>query len=213
MDFPSNSNNPLGDPKQPKMPKEEKPPVDKDIQTVVSTPAVQRKTPLGRRFKSIFFRGEFKGAAKYVVSDVLLPALKNMFVDATSRGAERIVYGESAPRRRSELGRPRFSYNNPVDRGYRSPRGMLPDQPPIPRRRQDIGEIILVSRADAEAVVERLTDIIDKFDVASVADLHELVELPSTYIDNKWGWSALRGVDIRQIREGYVIDLPPVEPL
>ena len=208
--FPSNAHNQTGDPKTPK---EEKP--KKDIQKVVSTEVVQRKTPLGRRFKNLFFGGEFKGAMKYITNDVLLPALRNMLVDTTTKGVERVVYGESYSRRRPELGRPRISYDrlsSPIGRDSR--RAMLPDQPPYSsRRRQDIGEIILVSRSEAEIVVERLTDIIDKYEVVSIADLHDLVGLPTTYVDNKWGWSSMKGVDIRQIREGYLLDLPPVEPL
>jgi hypothetical protein len=208
MEFPGNSHNPTG----PNPPKEEK-----HIEKVVAGEVVQRKTPLGRRFKNLFFGGEFKGAMKYLSNDVLLPALRNMLVDTTTKGVERVVYGESYSRRRPEIGRPRVSYDRlsaPSDR-YGSRRAMLPDQPPFAssRRKQDVGEIILNSRDDAEIVAERLADIIDKYDVASVADFHELVGLPSSYVDNKWGWSSMKGVDIRQIREGYLLDLPPVEPL
>ena len=208
--FPGNAHNQSEDPRIPKeTPK-------KDIQKVVSGDVVQRKTPLGRRFKNLFFGGEFKGAIKYISNDVLLPALRNMLVDTTTKGVERVVYGESYSRRRPEIGRPRVSYDrlsSPVDRYSRS-RAMLPDQPPHSvRRRQDVGEIILVSRDEAEIVVERLSDIIDKYEVVSIADLHDLVGLPTTYVDNKWGWSSIKGVDIRQIREGYLLDLPPVEPL
>jgi hypothetical protein len=214
MDFPSNSLNVTGD----KSPKEEKP--KKDVQKVVTGEVIQRPPTIGRRFRTIFFGHEFKGATKYVVTDVLLPALKNMVVDATSKGMERIVYGETGPRRRSmELGRPRFSYNQPVDRYRDRDRGrpgMLPDQPPLYRpspRRHASSEIILVSRADAELTLERLTDIVDKYDVASVADLNELAGLPSAYTDNSWGWSNLAGSDIRQIREGYLLVLPNPEPI
>lgn len=214
MDFPGNSHNPLGDNKQisPKETKEEAP--KKDIQKVVSTDAVQRPKSIGRRFKALFSGGEAKGALKYIVADVMIPALRNLVVDATTKGVERIVYGNSPPRR-YEPGRPRVSYNSPsvVDRYARRP-GMLPDQPPYSRgRRQEVSEIILTSREDAELVVERLTDIIDKYDVASVADLHELVGLPSSHVDNKWGWSVLTYANVRQIREGYLIDLPPAEPI
>lgn len=208
MDFPGNSHNVLGEPKEPEKPK-------KDIQKVVSVDAVQRPKSLGRRFKGIFFGGEVKGATRYIFADVLVPALKNMVVDATSKGVERVIYGDS-PRRRYDPGRPRISYNTPpLDRYSSTRRGMLPDQPPhsAPMRRQDVGEIILVSRADADMVIERLTDIIDKYDVASIADLHELVGLPTTYVDNKWGWSVLKYANIRQVREGYLLDLPPVEPI
>lgn len=211
-EFPSNSQNPLNP--SAKIIKEEKP--KKDIQRVVTGDVVERKKPLGRRFKALFSGTEAKGAVHYIISDVMLPALKNLIVDATSKGVERMVYGD-APRRRYEVGRPRVSYNSAsvVDRYARRP-GMLPDQPPLTQgrqRRQDVGEIILAAREEADIVIERLNDIIDKYEVASVADLHELCGLPSSHIDNKWGWMSLAYANVRQIREGFLIDLPPAEPI
>jgi len=207
-EFPSNSQNPLGAKGGPALPPEKK-----DIQKVVEGVAVQKPKSLGRRFKALFSGGELKGATRYIVADVLLPALKNMIVDATSKGVERVVYGDTPRRRMDAPSHSRVSYNSPlVDRYARRP-AMLPDQPPYRQRRQEIGDIILSSRGDAELVIERLTDIIDKYEVASVADLHELVGLPSSHVDNKWGWTGLTYANIRQIREGYLIDLPPVEPI
>lgn len=216
MDFPSNSQNIVGDNKPSKA---EKP--KKDVQKVIVGEVVQKQKSLGRRFKDLFVRGEFKGASRYIAAEVLLPALKNMVVDATSKGVERVVYGDVAPRRRgmmTEYGRPRVSYNSPVDRGYsrdqRGRPGSLPDQPAVhPRRRGAANDLILVSREEADLVLERLNDLIDNYDVASVADLNDLVGLPGSYVDNKWGWTNLQYVDVRQVREGYLIDLPSPEPI
>ena len=201
MDFPSNTN------KDKEQVKKGKP--ETVIEKVVTGEVKQHKSSIGERFKSIFLNGEFKSSVKYIGAEVLLPALRNMVVDATSKGIERVIYGESAPRRRQERPGPRVSYNTPFDRPSRpqtptyAPRG----------RRQQISNIILASRAEADLVVERLCDLIDKYDVASVADLHDLVGLPTSYVDNKWGWSSLNYVDIRQVREGYLIDLPEIEAI
>lgn len=209
MDFPGNSKNIPGG--TPLTPKEVKP--EKNVQKVVSVTAVQKKPSIHKRVKTLFFGGEFKSATSYVLGDVLLPAMKNMALDALSKGGEKLIFGDQ-PRRRYEPGRPRYSYNNPVER-YSRP-GILPDQPPryssIPRR-QEVGEIILISREEADLVLERLTDIIDTYQVASVADLHELVGLPHSHIDQKWGWTMLRGASVRQTRDGYLIDLPPAESI
>lgn len=207
MDFPGNQKNPVGD--NPKPAKEEK-----VVTKVVTTEVIHRPTSLGRRMKGIFLGGNISSVFRFVGQEVLLPALRSMVVDATSRGVERAVMGE-APRRRYEANRPRVSYNSPV---YRDPRRtpMLPDQPPLREsrpRRQDVGEIILVSASEAESVIERLSDIIDKFEVATVADLHEICGLPSSFVDNKWGWTALNYANVRQIRDGFLLDLPPVEPI
>lgn len=186
----------------------------KSIEKVVQGEVTQRKKPLGRRFKEIFVGGEFKSAARYIATDVLLPAFRNMIVDATTKGIERMMYGDEAPRRRrgySESRTSRVSYNAPVNRHLSERPAYRGDSRPRPK--QDIGEIVLTTRDEAELVVERMTDIADKFDVVSVADLYELVGLPTTHVDNKWGWSGLHDVNVRQVREGYLIDLPLVEPL
>lgn len=207
MDFPSNANKD----KDPTAKKVEKAP-EKKIEKIVSGEVVQRKKSLGRRFKDVFLGGEFNSATRYIAAEVLLPALRNMVVDATTKGVERMIYGDSNVARRSSGGsRPRVSYQTPVDRGYArpSPRANLPDQ----SRRNQSADIILSSREEAELVLERLGDIIETYDVASVADLHDMVGLPSTFVDNNWGWSSLQYARVVQIREGFLLDLPPVEPL
>jgi len=97
---------------------------------------------------------------------------------------------------------------------------MLPDQPPLalsyPGQRiqkHETGDIILASKAEAEMVLDGLSTIISQYDVASVADLHDLVGLPTTFVDNNWGWTRIGGSNIRQIREGFLLDLPPVESI
>lgn len=215
-EFPSNSQNVVNTGKAVRQQKAA--PVEKDPVTKVVTDSVIHKKPsLGKKFKDVFFGGEFKGAVHYITGDVLLPAFKKLVVDATSMGMERLIYGDTNPRRmrRPDIQNPsRVLYNSPVNRDPRT-RTMLPDQPPYspPSRHQDQGELIVISRTDAENVVERLSDIIDKYEVASVADLHALVGLPATYVDNKWGWTNLAFANIKQVREGYLIDLPPVEPI
>ncbi len=191
----------------------------KKIERVVATEVIVPKRSIGRKFKDLFIEADFKTVVKYVGSDVLLPAARNMIVDASSKGVERLLYGESAIRRRNYgAPGPRVTYNNPISRGYReSPfQGSrhAPSVSPEPRSsRHGRDNFILSSREEAELVLERMNDIIDTYEVASVADLNDLVGLPTTHVDNKWGWVYLGDVQIRQIREGYLIDFPPAEPM
>lgn len=210
--FPGNSNK--------SQEQKKKPPVEKKVERVTTGQVITRKKPIGARLKTMFFNADLKSVMRYVAGDVLLPALKNMAVDTIEMGAKRAIYGDAAAsrmRRPMETNRPRVSYNHPIDRMYgnRSQGAMLPHQPPhyASTRRQTIGDIILSSRAEAELVVERLKDILDQYDTASVADLYELVGLPSSHVDHTWGWIDLQYVMIRQIREGYIIELPPANPL
>lgn len=191
--------------------KEEKPKV---LARVTSDDVVVQKKSLGRKAKDLFIEADFKGVIHYVAVDVLLPAARNMIVDASTKGIERMMYGESVRRGRSiHSGGPRITYNNPVSRGFGEPR-FAPRVDRNPRgQRKTADDYIISSREEAELVLERMNDIIDNYDVVSVADLCELVGLPASHTDNKWGWGYLGNVPIRQIREGYLIDLPPAEPI
>jgi hypothetical protein len=220
-EFPSNSKNVTGTEKSTPLQKPSgSKPEKKDIQKVITGEAVKKPSPLGRRFKHIFFGTDIKSVSRYVFGDVLLPAAKNMLVDATSKGVERLIYGDSSPRRPrmgSDANRPMVQYNSPINRSRAYSSARLPDQPPLPNRgranRYDTGDILVQTRDDAELVVERMQDIIDKYQVATVADLQSLIGYPSTYVDNEWGWSSLQTVNIQQTRNGYVIELPQAEPI
>ena len=83
---------------------------------------------------------------------------------------------------------------------------------PVPAK-HDFDEIVLDQRAEAEEVIDRLYDVVSRYESATVADLYDLVGLPSTHTDHKWGWTDLRGAGVSRIRDGYLLDLPDPEPL
>ncbi len=64
---------------------------------------------------------------------------------------------------------------------------------------------VFSSREKADLVLERMNDIIETYKIAFVEDLNNLVGLPATHVDNKWGWVCLDKVQVRQTREGYFI--------
>lgn len=197
--------------------KEEKEKPEKKVDRVVTGEVIVQKKSIGRKFKDLFIEADFRSVIGYVIHDVLIPAARNTIVDASTKGIERMMYGESAIRRRNFGPGPRLTtYHTPVNRGLNSaiPARSAPPISVAPRTMRSTREdFILSSREEGELVLERMNDIIDNFDVVSVADLNELVGYPPSHIDNKWGWSDLSGVQIRQVREGYLIDLPPVEPI
>ena len=184
---------------------------DKKLEKVVKGPVIERKKTFGQKVKSVFIGGEAKTALSYIGYEVLLPAIRNMVVDATTKGIERMIYGDASPRRSAAPG-PRVQYNSPVQR-Y----GMRPS--PIREQRYSRSsdyepiDLVFATREEAETVLDTMLNIVDQYDIVSVADLHELAGLPANHTDNKWGWASLRGSSIKQIRGGYLIDFPPVEPL
>lgn len=213
QDFPSNSY-------KSQQPAEK--PQEKQVKQVTTGKVITRRPSLGRRAASLLFGEEAKSSWTAVAQDVVVPAVKDMITDALSQGIERLVYGEakSRPRRGPLLGGfqngPTVSYNrynSPVGRA--SGVGQQRDEGrPLSRQGRathNFDEIILATRVEAEKVIETLYDLLNKYEVVSVADLYELVGVTGKYTDEKYGWTDLRGTDITRVREGYLINLPAPE--
>lgn len=191
------------------------------LEKVISGEVVQKPKGISRRFKDIFFGGDAKDMVRFVAADVLLPALRNLVVDAVTQGTQNLVYGQSRMRRPG----PHIDYrgvsrrwdNNPISRPYQdSARPSYPSPPALPRGRQnrrDIADVIVETREEAELVIERLQDVLEKYDVVPVADLYNLLGLETSHVDQKWGWTSLLGADVRQIRDGFLLQLPSLEEI
>lgn len=210
-EFPSNS-------KLPKSPERER----EKINPVVIGEATSRKKSLGARFREMFIGGDSGSVLEYVVKDVLVPQAKDMFTEAITQSVERLIYGESRSSSRSRYGsRPsgQSGYtpynriaergNNPVGRADRDPRRPVNAQ----IRPRSVDEIILQTRPEADHVLGRMYDLLEKYDVVTVADLHDLLDWSSNHVDQKWGWTDLEGSTVRRIRGGYSLVLPNVESL
>lgn len=211
-DFPSNRH-------KDKAEKPEEPKAEKKVDKVVESEAIRRKKSLGTRLKETFFGGDTRGVLGYVGEEVLLPAARDMIADAVSQGIERMIYGEakSSSRRtgsRPDGSGPYISYNRySGSKRKRGPSRRGGDISHRARAAHDFDEIILASRVEAEEVIERLFDLVAKYESATVADLYDLVGITGNYTDDKWGWYDLRGADVRRVRHGYLLDLPRPEPL
>jgi hypothetical protein len=190
-------------------------PEDKKVERVTSGEATRRKKSLGKQFHNTFFGGDFRSAANSMVFGVLIPAAKDALAEAGSQGIEKLIFGDA--RRRggfrgaaSNLGY--VSYNRLSAQSPAS-QTLRPAISQRARARHDFDEIVLDSRQEADEVLERLFDLLGRYDAASVSDLYELTGIKSTHVDQKWGWTSLKGAGVSKIRGGYLLDLPEPEPL
>jgi len=192
---------------------------DKKVERVTKGEVTRKKKSLRKQFSEVFIAGDMKSTARFVVMGVLLPAARDMIYDAASEGVHKLIFGDKGRRR----GGSTTPYSGPTghiayNRYSRDPRD---DRPPFPTRsmsqrgraRHDFDEIVLDQRVEAEEVIDRLYDVVSRYESATVADLYDLVGLPSTHTDHKWGWTDLRGAGVSRIRDGYLLDLPDPEPL
>lgn len=187
---------------------------DKNIERVTSGEAIRKKKSLRKQFRDTFIAGDLKSSIRYVAFDILLPTLRDMLWEAGSGGIEKLIFGDSRRRGATppQSGPTGYvSYNRYAMGGHRMA-GPQRAMSRMARARHDFDEIVLESRTEAEEVIDRLFDLVSRYETATVADLYELVGLPSTHTDHKWGWSDLRGAGVSRVRDGYMLDLPDPTP-
>lgn len=189
-------------------PPEEQP--EKDVKRIVDSEVRVKNKSIGQKMKRIFFGGEFRNAAQYIVGDVLLPAARNAVVDATTKGIERMVWGEDQRRPSGTNRAGNVQYNRPGS-------VLMPDQPPryygSTRAMRESKNVIFGTREEAIGVLDQMNEICSQYRQVSVADMNHMCGLPIAAVDQKWGWTNLVGSNVRQTRDGFVMELPPMEEI
>lgn len=190
---------------------------EKKVEKIVTGEVTRRKKPLGKRIAETFVAGEAKGVGSYIIFDVLIPAFKDVFADVVSQGIEKMLFGEARSTSRRTGMRPgggtHVSYNRYSTPSYQNRREERPQQSRRSRASHDFDEIVLATRFEAEEVIDRLFDLVSRYEQATVNDLYDLVGISGDFTDEKWGWTDLRGAGVTRINNGYLLDLPKPEPL
>lgn len=167
---------------------------------------VSTKKPLSKKFAETFITEDTKDVKSWLLMDVLIPGIKNTILDILSI----MFFGElnSRSRRSKRNGSDRENYSS-----YYYKESSNRDSH---RRRNDrydsddkidFRNIVLRQRGDAEQILDEMKTMIRKNGSVSVAELLDLIDLPSQYTDNNWGWDDERDIGIRRISSGYLIDV------
>lgn len=193
----------------------------KKIEKVVVGEVIQRKKPFGRRMKEAFVIGDSQTIWNYIATEVIIPATKDLIADSAVSFVDRLLFGEGGgySRRSGRNRQGSEKYMNYSRQSARPERRRPPWEPEHQQRarrlppQHEFQEIILETRAECEEVIDQMFGLIEKYDVATVSDLYDLVGADTNYMDDKWGWYSLKQFEVRRIRDGYLLDIPRPEPI
>lgn len=180
----------------------------KKLEKVTTGNVKIKKQSNAKKFASAFFEEDVDNVTTYIIRDVLVPAAKKAISDIVTNGIDMILYGESGHKSTSSSSKVSYrSYYEDKRNGGRKESNSS--------RRSDYGydDVIFDRRGEAEDVLERLEELVDSYDNASVADLYDLVGITGKYTDNKYGWYDLHEARVVNTRDGYKIKLPKARPL
>ena len=181
------------------------------VEKIIEGKVVVRKKPWYRRAANSIVADDASSIGEFVMADVVVPAIKNLIAEVVGQGTNRVLFGPNSRPRRGVLGGGRESLRTRYDHmSDREPSRRLSSRD---RAQHNFADIILTTRAEALEVLDALIDRVDRFGMASVSDMYDFVGVTGSYADRRYGWTDLRDADVRQVRDGFAIELPRPELL
>ena len=204
-EFPSNS-------KRPRREERDERPRTKKLVPVVKGEVVRRKKPMGKRLREMFVGDDDTSISEMLLLEVIIPNIKDLIYDVATMGVERRLYGDSRPAGRR--------HRRPSERGHTSydrisrERDDRPRMSRQARAKHDFDEIVIETRSEALEVLDSMYELLEKYEQVTVGNLLELVNEPSHYTDERYGWTDLQGSGVRRVSGGgFILDLPRTEDL
>lgn len=190
--------------------KNEPKPAEKEVTSVVSKGAkVSKKGPI-KRVLSKLFADDFDDIKTGIISDTLIPALRDMIFDAITNGLSMSLYGNTysgSKKRRNGAGTDysRISMTSSRDR--------------LKDRRESsavMDDLIFEDKDDAISVMDNIMDLMETYNLVSVADVYSLAGFNPTPTDNKYGWDSITDLSkMKVVRSGrdWCLKLPRPYPI
>lgn len=200
--YPSNSNALKGK-------KQETP--EKKVEKVVNGPVTTKKKSGVKKFSDVFLAEDWASVGSYILKDIIVPTIQNSIVEIVRNGIEMAVYGNTRPRG-ARSGGPKIAYSGYYDK----PNVITRSDNYISEGRNSFSfdELVIRDYADADEILTRMDELIETYELATVADLYEFAGVTAPYTANNYGWTNIKSAKIVRLRGGgYTIDMPKALPI
>lgn len=189
------------------------PEVDKQIEKIIEGSATVRKPSGWKRFRQSFIAGDATSVGEHVLWNLLIPAAQDAIADMGRTFIDMMIFGT----KRNHFGSgPAGGFGSTSKINYGSissgSRLVVPQNNPIlepPRHRFSPNDIVVRSRTEAEDIINKMFEVLERYQAVSVADLYRMVGVSSDYTDSKWGWTNLDNAGTKRTGGGVLLLLPP----
>lgn len=194
--------------------KEQAQPRQREVRQVAKGRVAERKPTFLDKFRKIFFVDDFRDVFFGVITDVIVPGLRDMFYDAITGGASRAVYGDGSPTTRTYRGaKPAgapTNYSGFSAKPAAAPARGEPD--PVRSTYGSMNELIFATREEAVTVKSEFLGTIQEYGIASVHDLYRMAGIDRNWAQDSYGWDVdylkPEDITITHTREGWILHLP-----
>ena len=185
-------------------------------EALVQSATVRKKGVVERLVGGLLGPNGIRAIGRYVGHEIIVPMIKNAFVDSMTTGINMSVFKDQPqPNRRNNPGWNNRQHQNTnrvqYDKSYQNNQVNQYQSPNAKRTIYAIREAVFPNREEALMVLDNMMNEIDKYGQVSVADYYDWIGIgDSTFADVSYGWDDLARARVVSVRGGYAISLPPV---
>ena len=181
---------------------------EKKVESVAKGNIVKKQRSVIEKMAGLFLAQNPNEAYDDIVIDIVVPAIKNVFLDSLTT----LLNGRPAKSRggttASKLSYRDFYEKDNTNGNYR-----------YSSKASDAiayDDVIFESIGDAEIVLDAMEDAIARYTRISVSDYYDLSGVEVTtrdYPAGKYGWKDISGSRVVRVKEGWIIKLPRAYPI
>lgn len=179
------------------------------LEKVVSGKVSRKRRTLVDRFRNTFVKENPTDVKKYVLQEVIIPAIIDGVYDVMTSSFEMMFRGSTSRKAKKSLVNSlgsRINYGGFFSGGERKER--ISDVKK-PEAQMGFENLCFESKGEAEIVLDNMVEILNsEYKQVTVADFYELAGFTGEFTDYDFGWKDLSGAKVKYSRDGYYIDLP-----
>lgn len=182
---------------------------NKNISPVTSNVVVKKQSEISKVGKKLFAE-DAKSVGNHVLDNVVIPSIQKIISDCVKNAIDWLIYGVKGTSSNNS-GIRNVSYASYYDRNRNqssSPQTVV-NRPSV----YAINDVIFNERGDAEEVLLRLKELVDRYGMASVGEFYEHINQKSDYTSQKYGWRDLSTATVIRRGAGYSIQFPKIVTL
>lgn len=173
----------------------------------VASGSVKKKSE-ARKVADMFISEDASDIKQLLLTDIIVPGITRLISDGIQYAVDVLFKGKrGASNQSSSFG---TTYTNYGSYSTNTTRRYAND--PQNKTRFD-DDILFKTYSDAEAVLSQMDEVIGRYGIVTVSDMYDMAQLSAPFTANRFGWRNLRSADIRHVRDGWVIKLPPAEAI
>lgn len=173
------------------------------------TAKIRKKTEVSK-LADVFISEDVSNVKSYILMDVLVPTIKKAIVDIVSDGISMIFFGGTGSRK-NRPGSSKISYTSFYDQRNERP---YTNGVRSTGSRFDYEDLEFETRGEAEAVLDEMNNVIERYGFVTVADMYDIADVTHPYTSAKYGWTSIATAEVSRCRNGsYIIKLPKARPI